>query len=210
MRYKRAPIKDDKQNSFVETCRKLGVRVIAGFIIGFPEDTEESIRAVLRYAKTINPFAANFNICTPYPGTGFLEEIEDKIGSKDWSRYDVYTANLKYENLTTAQVQHLHQKCFEQYYFRWKYLSSNWEFLLPRLHAATTWLRSQPPVTTVTAETNSRPPATKLASLPVIHAPEQGCAASPHRTSPGMADGSQTRAGADKSCGDGHGDKFAA
>ena len=213
MRYKRAPIKDDKQNSFVETCRKLGVRVIAGFIIGFPEDTEESIRAVLRYAKTVNPFAANFNICTPYPGTGFLGEIEDKIASKDWSRYDVYTANLKYENLTTEQVQHLHQKCFEQYYFRWKYLTSNWEFLLPRLHAATTWFRGKPAVTTATVATESSSasrPAAKLASLPVIHAPASGCATPPHSAPQGTAGEPQSAAAEGKSCSDVHGDKFAA
>jgi len=133
VKYKRAPIKDDKQSQFVEMCRRLGIRVIAGFMIGFPEDTRQTIRAVLRYAKQVDPYVANFNVCTPYPGTGFIDEIEPLIASRDWSRYDVYTPNLKYENLTAETVAELHQECFRQYYFRWKYLAENWQFLFPRL-----------------------------------------------------------------------------
>ncbi|MGE5195341.1 MAG: B12-binding domain-containing radical SAM protein [Deltaproteobacteria bacterium] len=134
VKYKRAPIKDDKQGQFVEMCRGLGIRVVAGFMIGFPEDTKESIRAVLRYAKQVDPFVANFNVCTPYPGTGFIEEIASQIASRDWSRYDVYTPNLKYEHLTPEIVAELHQECFRQYYFRWQYLGDNWQFLFPGLH----------------------------------------------------------------------------
>jgi radical SAM superfamily enzyme YgiQ (UPF0313 family) len=134
VRYKRAPIKDDKQSQFVDMCRGLGIRVVAGFMIGFPEDTRQSIRAVLRYAKQVDPFVANFNVCTPYPGTGFINEIEPLIASRDWSKYDVYSPVLKYEHLTSDIVAELHQECFRQYYFRWQYLSENWQFLLPRLH----------------------------------------------------------------------------
>lgn len=135
LKYKRAPIRDDKQSHFVEMCRELGIRVVAGFIIGFPEDTRETIREVLRYAKQVNPFVANFNVCTPYPGTGFIEEIRHLIDSRDWSRYDVYTPNLKYENFTTEQMSDVHQNCFRHYYWRWPWLFGNWQFLMPRLHA---------------------------------------------------------------------------
>ncbi|MGQ0633624.1 MAG: B12-binding domain-containing radical SAM protein [Planctomycetaceae bacterium] len=142
LKYKRAPVKDDKQGQFVEMCRKLGIRVIAGFMIGFPEDTRQSIRAVLRYAKQVDPFVANFNVCTPYPGTGWMDEIAPLVANRDWSRYDVYTPNLKYEHLTAEEVRSLHQECFRLYYFRWKYLADNWRFHWPRLNAAVSWLQS--------------------------------------------------------------------
>jgi radical SAM superfamily enzyme YgiQ (UPF0313 family) len=135
VKYKRAPIKDDKQSQFVEMCRSLGIRVVAGFMIGFPEDTRQTIRAVLRYAKQVDPYVANFNVCTPYPGTGFIGEIGHLIASRDWSRYDVYTPNLKYEHLTAEIVAELHQECFRQYYFRWQYLAENWQFLFPRMYS---------------------------------------------------------------------------
>lgn len=136
VKYKRAPIKDDKQSQFVEMCRGLGIRVVSGFMIGFPEDTRKTIRAVYRYARQVNPYVANFNVCTPYPGTDWLTEIDYLIANRDWSRYDVYTPNLKYEHLTADEVRDLHQDCFRQYYFRWDYLRQNGPFLFPRLYAA--------------------------------------------------------------------------
>ncbi|MFN0053137.1 MAG: B12-binding domain-containing radical SAM protein [Planctomycetales bacterium] len=174
VKYKRAPIKDDKQSHFVELCRGLGIRVVAGFMIGFPEDTRQSIRAVLRYAKQVDPFAANFNVCTPYPGTGWMAEIEHLVANRDWSRYDVYTPNLQYEHLTTEEVHELHQECFRQYYFRWKYLRENGQFLFPRLHAA--WsglrqlLRSSPAASALTEGIAAPPirPETVHSAFPVV------------------------------------------
>src|SRR5258708_21931796 len=90
LKYKRAPIKDDKQSQFVAMCRGLGIRVVAGFMIGFPEDTRESIRARLRYPKTVDPLVANFHLCTPYPGPGFIDQTLPQIARRARSRYDVF------------------------------------------------------------------------------------------------------------------------
>jgi radical SAM superfamily enzyme YgiQ (UPF0313 family) len=131
--YKRAPIKDDRQREFVATCRELGVRTVAGFMIGFPEDTETSIRYVLKYAKKVNPTYANFNIVTPYPGTEFFGEVRDQVADFDYTKYSVYTPVMKYKNLTIEQVSDLHAKCFTSYYFRWPYLKDNAHLLWPSL-----------------------------------------------------------------------------
>jgi radical SAM superfamily enzyme YgiQ (UPF0313 family) len=179
LKYKRAPIKDDKQSHFVAMCRSLGIRVVAGFMIGFPEDTRQSIRAVLRYAKTVDPFVANFNVCTPYPGTGFIDEIGPQIASRDWSRYDVYTPNLKYDHLTSDEVAELHQQCFRQYYFRWQYLKDNWRFLLPRLDRLVSGFGWQKPEDAKAAAGTGSPsrnsPATPAASvLKVLNPADDG------------------------------------
>jgi radical SAM superfamily enzyme YgiQ (UPF0313 family) len=136
--YKRVPVRDDKQRAFVELCRRLGVRTVAGFMIGFPDDTEKSIERVLGYARQLNPTYANFNIVTPYPGTPFFAEIKQQIADFDYSKYDVYHAVLKYRHLTPQRVMELHAKCFERFYFRMRYLRANAHLLwpwLPRLAA---------------------------------------------------------------------------
>jgi len=132
-RYHRAAIKDDRQRDFVALCRSMGIRTVAGFMIGFPEDTKKSIRSVLRYAKTINPTFANFNVVTPYPGTSFFEEIKDQIANFDFSRYDVYTPLLEYRHLSAGEITKFHATCFRRYYFRWKYLRDNAHLLWPGL-----------------------------------------------------------------------------
>ncbi len=132
-KYHRAPIRDDKQREFILLCRSLGVRTVAGFMIGFPEDTEESIRYVLRYAKGVNPTFANFNVVTPYPGTEFFEEIKPQIATFDTTQYTVYTPVLKYKHLTSQRVAELHAKCFVGYYFRTRWFTANGPLVWPGL-----------------------------------------------------------------------------
>ena len=132
--YNRVPIKDDKQHEFVDRCRRLGIRTVAGFMIGFPDDTEQSIQRVLQYACKTNPTFANFNIVTPYPGTKFFTQIKDEIADPDFDKYDVFHAVLKYRHLTPERVMELHGRCFERFYFRMRYLRANAHVLWP-------WLR---------------------------------------------------------------------
>jgi anaerobic magnesium-protoporphyrin IX monomethyl ester cyclase len=132
-RYHRATVSDDRQHQFIATCRELGIRTVAGFLIGFPDDTEQSVRNVLHYARTLNPTFANFNVVTPYPGTEFYEQIKDRIAEPDFSQYTVYTPVLRYEHLSTQRLRELHAKCFNHFYFRWQYLRDNAHLLWPIL-----------------------------------------------------------------------------
>lgn len=166
-RYKRAPISDDRQLAFVARCRELGIRTVAGFMLGFPEDTAQSIRHVLKYAKRVNPTFANFNVVTPYPGTEFFQEVKDQISDVDFTKYNVYTPVMKYQHLTTEQVRELHARCFSSYYFRWKYLEANARLLWPWLK----WLglrQGKPveaPLLPIIAKGNAE---TSTVALPII------------------------------------------
>jgi radical SAM superfamily enzyme YgiQ (UPF0313 family) len=131
--YRRAPIQEDRQREFILMCRSLGIRTVAGFLIGFPDDTEESISRVRDYAQQVNPTFANFNVVTPYPGTAFFEHMRGQIADTDVSHYTVYTPVLKYEHLTTKRMNELLAKCFHRFYFRWQYLRDNAPLLWPLL-----------------------------------------------------------------------------
>ena len=131
--HKRVAIGDDRQRRFVETCREMGIRTVAGFMIGFPNDTRQDIWNVLNYARVVNPTYANFNIVTPYPGTEFYMNVKDQIADHDFSKYSVYQPVMKYTNLTAAEVAEMHGKCFEKFYFRARYLQTNGFLLWPQL-----------------------------------------------------------------------------
>ncbi|MEM8678832.1 MAG: radical SAM protein [Planctomycetota bacterium] len=165
-RYKRAPVKDDRQRSFVARCRQLGIRTVAGFMIGFPEDTADSIYYVLDYARRVNPTYANFNVVTPYPGTEFYAEVADQIADRDWSKYSVYNPVLKYEHLTSQQVSEMHARCFGKFYFRSRYLKENAHLLWPSLQMFGMGRGDSKPIE-VPAPSPKRPrPATEP---PVLH-----------------------------------------
>ena len=131
--YKRAPVNDDKQRQFIETCRRLGIRTVAGFMIGFPEDTAQSIRRVLRYARLVNPTFANFNIVTPYPGTEFYQQVVQDIADFDVTKYNVYTPVMKYQHLTAAEVSAWHARGFTKFYNRWDWLKAHGHLVWPAL-----------------------------------------------------------------------------
>jgi radical SAM superfamily enzyme YgiQ (UPF0313 family) len=133
--YRRAIIAGDRQREFIENCRRLGIRTVAGFLIGFPEDTEQTIRGVDRYARELNPTYANFNVVTPYPGTEFHanEKRLGRIADLDFSHYSSYEPLMKYEHLAPADLQRLHAKCFNHFFFRWDYLRENASLLWPML-----------------------------------------------------------------------------
>ena len=132
--YKRAPIKDDRQREFVALCRSLGIRTVAGFMIGFPDDTTRSIAAVLKYAKLVGPTFANFNIVTPYPGTEFFHEVRHQIASFDFTRYNVYTPVMNYRHLSADEVARQHARCFIGYYFRSRWFAENARLVWPWLN----------------------------------------------------------------------------
>ncbi|HEV3343099.1 MAG TPA: radical SAM protein [Pirellulales bacterium] len=158
--YKRAPIRDDRQRQFVATCRELGVRTVAGFMIGFPEDTAASIQGVLKYAKAVGPTFANFNVVTPYPGTEFFNQVHEDIADFDFTKYNVYTPVMKYRHLTTEQVAELHARSFIRYYFRSRWFAENAHLLWP-------WL----------GRLGLRPPIAKepVAEQPVAREPQESC-----------------------------------
>lgn len=131
--YHRATINDDRQRDFIALCRSMGIRTVAGFLIGFPGDTEQSIRDVEWYAKTLNPTFANFNIVTPYPGTEFYEQNQDRLIGAPLEHYTVYRPVMRCDYLTPEQLQYLHTKCFLHFYFRWQYLRDNAHLLWPSL-----------------------------------------------------------------------------
>lgn len=131
--HKRAPIDDDRQRRFVKMCRRMGIRTVAGFMVGFPSDTEASILDVLSYARRVNPTFANFNVVTPYPGTEFFEQVKSQIADFDYAKYNVYTPVMRYENLSADQVAELHSRCVTKYYFRSRYLRDNAHLLWPIL-----------------------------------------------------------------------------
>lgn len=132
-RYHRRPIHSEQQRDFIAVCRNMGLRTVAGFMIGFPDDTVESIRNVLHYARLIGPTFANFNVVTPYPGTEFHASMQGQISDPDMSRYNTYTPVMKYKHLTPEIVGGLLQWCARRYYFRWQYLRENAHLLWPSL-----------------------------------------------------------------------------
>ena len=58
--------------------RKHGVRLYATFVVGYDEDTEQSVREALAFAERHRFYIAAFNHLTPFPGTPLYARLKDE------------------------------------------------------------------------------------------------------------------------------------
>ena len=69
----RKPLDPQRVAEGFARCREAGVRTVATFIVGLPEDTEESIRATMALARRLEPDFVSYNVAVPRAGTGLRE-----------------------------------------------------------------------------------------------------------------------------------------
>jgi radical SAM superfamily enzyme YgiQ (UPF0313 family) len=121
----RKPIKDNQQVRMIRHCESLGIKVIGFYIIGFLDDTVDSVESTLDYAKRLNTYLAQFDIMTPYPGTRFYEEIKDQVYETDWRKFNTYNPTVKLKHLSPEQVKGFKQKAYRDYYLTPHWLIKN-------------------------------------------------------------------------------------
>lgn len=115
---RRKPIKIAYQEEIIKYCKKKGIKVIAFYIFGLTNDTKATIIQTIRYAKKLNTYLAQFTISTPYPGTGFYEEMKDRITDDEFEHFDINHLVFRHENLTPGELNSLKEKAFISYYYR--------------------------------------------------------------------------------------------
>jgi radical SAM superfamily enzyme YgiQ (UPF0313 family) len=93
----------------VQSLQAQGIGVFGGFIIGYPQDTEEDIRSAYRYALDLGVDHPIFQCLTPYPETQVRRELLEGgliTNSQDYSLYNGFTCNIRTEHLTNKQLNH--------------------------------------------------------------------------------------------------------
>ena len=119
----------------VELCRRIGIRILAHYILGLPGDTEESIRKTIRYAIELNTDFASFNIAMPRMGTEFRKDaIEKGLIEDDLATLDNSISQPVYETeqLSREKLWELRNEAIRSYHLRPR-------FILRRLLNVRTW-----------------------------------------------------------------------
>ncbi len=104
----------------VKILKEFGIQVLGSFIIGFLQDTVETINKTINFAKSLNLDYAEFSILTPYPGTP-IYDYASKNGlllTKDWSRYNAVEPVMRIKGLTEKKLKSLFQKAYITFYLR--------------------------------------------------------------------------------------------
>jgi len=114
---KRFTIEHDKQYEIIKKCEDVGIKVKTMFIIGNPEDTEESVMQTIKYSKYLPSLYAQFSVFTPYPGTPIYNDYKDLIYEKKLENFDQYRLTFKHNHLSENQIEELKGLAYFKFYF---------------------------------------------------------------------------------------------
>ena len=94
-------------------CKKYGILFFCSNIIGFPDDTRESIGAHVRELSLIGPAVSWFYILTPIPGTVQYDDFLERglITASNLDRFDGVYPTWKHPNLSGGELISLMHEC---------------------------------------------------------------------------------------------------
>ena len=134
-------IKIEQVYMCAERCKDLGIAVQFPFIVGFPEETDESIRETVKVALELNSMHPNFHTpifyFKPYPGTTITQNVV-KDGYKlpetvhEWSDFDFVGSSGPW-------VSEEKYDFFEKFKFYLKFAYSNQKLIYKPLQLLARW-----------------------------------------------------------------------
>jgi len=97
--------------------RKIGIRRMATFIFGSPEEKEEDIQKTFTLAKEIKPDFVSSFFLTPFPGTELMEMAKDKgwLYSEDYLAGGLKKQPMLQVNFSVAELRKIRQKFQQQF-----------------------------------------------------------------------------------------------
>ena len=115
------PFTREQVEHTVAMCKKVGIRILAHFILGLPGDTEENINATIRLALELKPEFASFNVAMPRMGTQFRQKaLHDGLVSSDVTTLDNSISFPVYETpqLSREKLWQLRNKAIRTFHLR--------------------------------------------------------------------------------------------
>lgn len=118
-------ISKDRILEVFRTCRKLGIRTLAHFIIGLPGETEQTALETIAFAKQLDPDFASFNVATPRIGT----DLRDSAIAKGYTREDLDVLDnslsmpvMETETLSSSTLWRLRNRAIREFHLRPRYI----------------------------------------------------------------------------------------
>ena len=107
----------------VKNAKEAGLKNVASFILGMPDETIDEANMTINFAIKLNPDYAQFTICTPFPGTELYEYAvrNNLLLTRDWSKYNTLTPVMK-TKIGVRTLKKLLSKAYLKFYTRIRYI----------------------------------------------------------------------------------------
>jgi anaerobic magnesium-protoporphyrin IX monomethyl ester cyclase len=106
----------DQNKQAIDLLKAHDIMIEASFMIGFPGETWDSIKATTSEAIRLNPDIAVFPVITPMPFTSIHEEMKDRIRVFDYSQYNLVTPIIEPYAMTLEEVTIALGRCYMTFY----------------------------------------------------------------------------------------------
>ncbi len=114
-------IKLEVARKFMEHCHKLGITVHGTFIIGLPDETQQTIEETIRFACEISPHTIQVSIAAPYPGTELYRQAQENgwfTNNSLIANSGIQMSTLQYQNLSSTEIEDAVEQLYRRFYFR--------------------------------------------------------------------------------------------
>jgi anaerobic magnesium-protoporphyrin IX monomethyl ester cyclase len=106
----------DQNKQAVDLLKAHDIMVEASFMIGFPNETQESIKGTVAEAIRLNPDIAVFPVITPMPFTPLWDEMKDRIRVFDYAEYNLVTPIIEPFAMSLEEVTIALGRCYMTFY----------------------------------------------------------------------------------------------
>ena len=98
-------IKVNESKKAIELINAHGMVSETSFVLGTPEETTASIRKTVELAKWYAPDMAFFLALTPWPYADISPQLDSRVATRDYRRYNLVEPVMKPDNMTMEELQ---------------------------------------------------------------------------------------------------------
>jgi radical SAM superfamily enzyme YgiQ (UPF0313 family) len=122
----RRPIPPEHQQHVIQTCDRLGIRTVAFYVLGLPNDTWESVAATIDFSIRLGTTLAQYKLLTVYPGTPLWKQLRTSVYEQDWERFDGFTPTFNHPTLSARELTFLLTAGWSRFYLRPSFFAKLW------------------------------------------------------------------------------------
>jgi anaerobic magnesium-protoporphyrin IX monomethyl ester cyclase len=111
---KRSSVEQGRES--LQLIREFGMLSETSFVLGFPEETEESVRQTSKTARYFDPDMAHFLAITPWPYSDLYDEVKDRIAVTDLSRYNLIEPIIEPHSMSLREIDEAIIRCYRDFY----------------------------------------------------------------------------------------------
>jgi radical SAM superfamily enzyme YgiQ (UPF0313 family) len=136
----------EHMHEFAELARKAAIRVHGCFMIGGPEETRETARQTIEFAKGLPVDTVQFSGVCAYPGTAYYSWVKENgyLVPQDWPQWVdenlEQRAIIDFPQLSVDEINALVDRGLQEFYMRprqmWNMLRNirSWSDVKAKLH----------------------------------------------------------------------------